>query len=137
MATKTKTPKSKRVAGGAGAYRSPKITRHEHVTIGGGYRPEPHETGFCKVLSEKRKGGPRKNCPVQLTFVDGRPAIRMCTKGDAPGARVLVPANGAATNRIARDICAHWKRTGRFPTASQLGLEDAGLGGRGRRKRRR
>lgn len=66
------------------------------------------KAGACSVLSQKRKGGPRKNCPVQLIFKGGRPYLRLCTAPNVQGKLVPVPANGVAAQEIAARICAHW-----------------------------
>lgn len=73
----------------------------------------PGKGGICNVLSEKRKGGPRKNCPVQLTFIKGRPHLRLCTAQNVGGKvmprAIPLPDNGAAANRVAREVCARWE----------------------------
>lgn len=66
--------------------------------------PGPH----CKVLDPKRKGGPRKNCPVQLIFKGGRPYMRLCTAYKSPGKLVPLPLDGVKANEIAQRVCAHW-----------------------------
>lgn len=70
------------------------------------------KSAVCSVLSEKRKGGPRKNCPVQLTFIDGKPYLRLCLPENVGGKimprAIPLPENGAAANAIAKDVCARW-----------------------------
>jgi len=74
--------------------------------------PGTGKSAVCNVLSEKREGGPRKNCPVQLTFIEGRPYLRLCTPSNVRGKTmprvVPLPANGAAANVVANRICEHW-----------------------------
>lgn len=74
--------------------------------------PATGKSAVCSVLSEKRKGGPRKNCPVQLTFINGRPHLRLCTPANVGGKTmpraIPLPDNGAAANRVAREVCARW-----------------------------
>lgn len=74
--------------------------------------PPTGKSAVCSVLSEKRKGGPRKNCPVQLTFIAGRPHLRLCTPANVGGKvmprAIPLPDNGVAANRVAREVCARW-----------------------------
>jgi len=66
------------------------------------------KAGMCSVLSSKRKGGPRKNCPVQLIFKGGTPFLRLCTAPKTPGKLVRLPNDGVKAQEIAARVCAHW-----------------------------
>jgi len=95
--------------------------------------PETGKAAVCNVLSTKRKGGPRKNCPVQLTFINGRPHLRLCQPINV-GGKVLpraipLPDNGAAANRIAKEVCARW-------SAGDRDFKTVGGGVLGRLRRR-
>lgn len=56
----------------------------------------------CGTLKEARS-----SCPVQLTFVDGKPNLRFCIKPGTPG--YLVPVKSPEhAEEIARRACADW-----------------------------
>lgn len=95
--------------------------------------PPTGKSAVCSVLSEKRKGGPRKNCPVQLTFIGGRPHLRLCTPANVGGKTlpraIPLPDDGAAANRVAREVCARW-------AAGDKNFDTVGGGTLGRTRRR-
>lgn len=64
---------------------------------------------YCGVTSPPC-GSPkeaRSSCPVQLTFVKGKPNLRFCVKPGAPGYLVPVSSPGEA-EKLARRACAEW-----------------------------
>jgi hypothetical protein len=66
-------------------------------------------SSFCKAFSapcgDPKK--PRAGCPVQLTFIDGKPNLRFCNKPGEPG--YLVPVSSPAeADRLAREACDKW-----------------------------
>jgi hypothetical protein len=64
----------------------------------------------------------RKGCPVQLAFDNGQPFLRLCTVEKQPGYRLDV-ASPAEAQAKATEVCATWKRTGKFelPSTTPLG----------------
>jgi hypothetical protein len=109
------------------------VTAAAKFTFDTSVKPLPAPTEkFCSVLSTKRKGGPRKNCPVQITFKSGEPFLRLCTAADKPGRLVKLPQDGAKANEIARRVCASWAEHGGF---DQVREPVVGLGGRPGRRR--
>jgi hypothetical protein len=91
---------------------SPGGRRYEYGAPSYAMAPSTSKSAICNVLSEKRKGGPRKNCPVQLTFIEGKPYLRLCTPENVGGKKmprvVPLPLNGAEANKKAQEICAVW-----------------------------
>lgn len=116
-----------------GAVFAPKGRGYEYDAPEYARLPSTGKAAVCGVLSEKRKGGPRKNCPVQLTFIDGRPHLRLCTPANVGGKvmprAIPLPDNGAAANRVAREVCARW-------AAGDTTFKTVGGGTLGRLRRR-
>lgn len=66
-------------------------------------------SSFCKAFSAPcgDPATPRAGCPVQLTFIDGKPNLRFCIKPGEPG--FLVPvATPEEADSLARKACASW-----------------------------
>jgi hypothetical protein len=68
---------------------------------------------ICKALNPSRKkagldSGPKKTCPVEITFIQGKPFLRLCVGYKQPAKLVAVPADGVAAQNIARKLCANW-----------------------------
>jgi hypothetical protein len=78
-------------------------------------------SGYCKAFSapcgDPKK--PRAGCPVQLTFIDGKPNLRFCVKPGEPGYLVPVRTPEEA-DALARKACENWpnkpKATVKWPT---------------------
>lgn len=75
-----------------------------------------------KLIPQKRKTGPPKpypDCPVELTFVEGRPALRFCFEPKTAG--YVMPVEGPEqAQQLAREICGCWRaRKQRNPRSSQ------------------
>ena len=75
----------------------------------------PLESGgsICKSLNPSRKkagldSGPKKTCPVEITFIQGKPFLRLCVGYKQPAKLVPVPADGVEAQNIARKLCANW-----------------------------
>lgn len=124
--TKQRTA-SKRPLPAPGAAFIPGGRRYEYDAPTYAHAPPTGKSAVCSVLSEKRKGGPRKNCPVQLTFIDGKPHLRLCMPENVGGKKmprvVPLPANGAAANEVAQRICAAWVAGDKhFQTVTSAGL---------------
>lgn len=70
--------------------------------------------------AEKIKKG---RCTVSLNFIDGKPVLRLCTKFGDPG-RTIPLENARDAGIKAKQACATFKQSKRFPTNFDTELED-------------
>lgn len=80
--------------------------------------------------------GKDDSCPVQSVWVDGTPALRLCTGHEKPG-RLYAVKDAADAIAFSREACEFWKRKGTFKGFRPKGKrKNLGLGRAKKAKKR-
>jgi hypothetical protein len=76
------------------------------------------------------------SCPVQMVYVEGSPALRLCT-GPGKAGRILKATSTDDLMKQAKQACKHWKKNVSWDGFKVPKTRDAGIGGRRRRRKKR
>lgn len=76
------------------------------------------------------------SCPVQLVYVEGTPALRLC-EGPRKSGRIVKAKSTADLMKQAKAACTHWKKNVSWDGFHVTKPRDGGIGRTRRKKRKR